>query len=323
MPGKADPDRAAVLQDWAETFGSPPPPYLSVAFMRKALAHEAQCRKHGGLPAATRRALKRIADGQAVTESTKQIAGPARISCGNGMAGPTRSRCWRRDTGWTAARGPRSRRSQSTSQARRGPARASSDCRIAQGAHEEDPLRHLYPQEFRGRAGAGVQLAPCPAGGLRRLHRQPEARGLGDADGPIRRWRPVRRQSGTPGAAAPPRRCPERPGRPDRGLQDRPAHPVARGLRQDRRRARCGRRVLRVGDAVLQHGHQHGPPDAEHASVLRAVRAGGHRGAHPGQDRGVQAQGALDGRQGAAGIRSRWADAEGQRDRGTDHPQAL
>jgi hypothetical protein len=76
MPGKADPDRAAVLQDWEETFGSPPPPYLSVAFMRKALAHEAQCRKHGGLPAATRRALKRIADGQAVTESTKQIARP-------------------------------------------------------------------------------------------------------------------------------------------------------------------------------------------------------------------------------------------------------
>jgi hypothetical protein len=76
MPGKADPDRAAVLQDWAETFGSPPPPYLSVAFMRRALAHEAQCRKHGGLPAATRRALKRIADGQAVTEINKQIARP-------------------------------------------------------------------------------------------------------------------------------------------------------------------------------------------------------------------------------------------------------
>jgi hypothetical protein len=136
---------------------------------------------------------------------------------------------------------PRSRRSQSTSQARLGPARASSGCRIAQGAaHEEDPLRDLYPQEFRGRSGAGVQLAPCPAGGLRRLHRQPEARGLGDADRPIRRWRPVRRQSGTPGATAPPRRCPERPGRPDRGLQDRPAHPVARGLREDRRRAGCG-----------------------------------------------------------------------------------
>jgi hypothetical protein len=65
-----------VLREWEETFGSPPPPYLSVAFIRKALAYEAQCRRHGGLPSTTRRALKRIADGQTVKESTKQIARP-------------------------------------------------------------------------------------------------------------------------------------------------------------------------------------------------------------------------------------------------------
>lgn len=29
MPGRADPDRAAVLQDWEETFGSSPPKYLT------------------------------------------------------------------------------------------------------------------------------------------------------------------------------------------------------------------------------------------------------------------------------------------------------
>ena len=38
------------------------------------------------------------------------------------------------------------------------------------------PLRDLYPQEQRGRAGTGLQLARRPARGLRGLHRQPEAR---------------------------------------------------------------------------------------------------------------------------------------------------
>ena len=76
MPGKADPERSAAQEDWQGAFGSPPPPYLSVAFMRKALAHQAQCRKHGGLPSATRRTLKRIAGGQAVAESTKEMTRP-------------------------------------------------------------------------------------------------------------------------------------------------------------------------------------------------------------------------------------------------------
>ena len=76
MPGRADPDRADATRDWEAAFGSPPPPYLSVAFMRKALAYDALCRMRGGLPSGTRRALRRIADGQAVRESTKQIARP-------------------------------------------------------------------------------------------------------------------------------------------------------------------------------------------------------------------------------------------------------
>jgi hypothetical protein len=69
MPGKADPGREQALQDCEETFGSPPPLYLSVAFMRKALAYDEQCRHHGGL-----RVL-------------------AHIWSGSGTAGPTRSRC--------------------------------------------------------------------------------------------------------------------------------------------------------------------------------------------------------------------------------------
>lgn len=76
MPGRADPERAAVLQEWEETFGSSPPSHLSVAFMRKALSYEAQCRTYGRLPAPTRRALKRIAEGQAIDEGTKQITRP-------------------------------------------------------------------------------------------------------------------------------------------------------------------------------------------------------------------------------------------------------
>ena len=69
MPGKADPGRPQAIGDWEETFGSPPPPYLSVAFMRKAVAYETQCRASGGLPAATRRVLRRISDGTPVADT--------------------------------------------------------------------------------------------------------------------------------------------------------------------------------------------------------------------------------------------------------------
>jgi hypothetical protein len=50
-------DRAALKSDWEETFGSPPPLYLSLGFMQKALAYERQCKSAGGLSAVTRRAL--------------------------------------------------------------------------------------------------------------------------------------------------------------------------------------------------------------------------------------------------------------------------
>jgi hypothetical protein len=71
VPGKADPDRAGLRQDWETTFGSPPPAYASVAFLRKALDHEAQVRREGGLPAATRRALRQIAEGTPVSEAAR------------------------------------------------------------------------------------------------------------------------------------------------------------------------------------------------------------------------------------------------------------
>ena len=55
--------RARLKIAWEEAFGSPPPPYLSVGFMRKALAHDRQCRTQGGLPASVRRRLAAIARG--------------------------------------------------------------------------------------------------------------------------------------------------------------------------------------------------------------------------------------------------------------------
>jgi hypothetical protein len=76
MPGKPHPQRDRVKARWEEVFGSPPPPYLSVAFMEKALAYEAQSRRRGGLSAATRKALARVAGGQPVAEASRGTLKP-------------------------------------------------------------------------------------------------------------------------------------------------------------------------------------------------------------------------------------------------------
>ena len=91
-----------------------------------------------------------------------------------------------------------------------------------------------------------------------------------------------------------------RQGRRDRRLQGRSADPQPRRLRQDRRRARRGRGLVRERHPVVQHDDQHGPADAQRAAVVRAVRARGYRRAHPRQDRGIEAQGHVDGRRRAA-----------------------
>lgn len=57
------------LAQWETVYGSSPPPYLSVPFMQKALAYEAQCKSSGGLPTGAKRALKRIAKGEPVAAS--------------------------------------------------------------------------------------------------------------------------------------------------------------------------------------------------------------------------------------------------------------
>lgn len=73
-----NPERPATLSEWEAVFGSPPPAYLSVPFMQKAIGHERQCRTLGGLPATTRRALKQIAAGKDIC-----AAAPVRLSTGS------------------------------------------------------------------------------------------------------------------------------------------------------------------------------------------------------------------------------------------------
>lgn len=76
MPGKADPARPKAIADWKAAFGAPPPPYLSVGFMQKAVAYATQCRTHGGLSRTTRRNLQKIASGTPVREAGTQTLSP-------------------------------------------------------------------------------------------------------------------------------------------------------------------------------------------------------------------------------------------------------
>ena len=55
-------DFASLRRVWEQAFGAAPPRSLSRVFMRRVLAYERQCRTHGGLSAATRRALAAMAN---------------------------------------------------------------------------------------------------------------------------------------------------------------------------------------------------------------------------------------------------------------------
>ena len=72
-----NPERPRTLQEWAAVFGSPPPAYLSVPFMQKAISYEQQCKALGGLSASTRRALRQIAGGEVIS-----LATPTKLSAG-------------------------------------------------------------------------------------------------------------------------------------------------------------------------------------------------------------------------------------------------
>jgi len=53
-----NPLRPLTLHQWQAVFGSPPPAYLSVPFMQKAIGHEQQSKALGGLPSASSRLLR-------------------------------------------------------------------------------------------------------------------------------------------------------------------------------------------------------------------------------------------------------------------------
>ena len=64
-------DFASLRRVWEQTFGATPPSSLSRVFLCRVLAYERQCRTHGGLSAATRRALAAMVNG------TPSSGGPA------------------------------------------------------------------------------------------------------------------------------------------------------------------------------------------------------------------------------------------------------
>src|SRR5215510_12036506 len=69
-----------------------------------------------------------------------------------------------------------------------------------------------------------------------------------------------------------------------------------------------------------------GPPDAQRAAVVCAIRARGHRRAHPRQDRCLQAQRAVGRRNGAAWLRTQgWqtSDRRGRSGAGSNNLQAI
>jgi hypothetical protein len=57
-------DRSGLRVAWTKTFKKPPPHFLSMLFMRKALIWEAQCKQYGGMPANLKRGLKSAANGK-------------------------------------------------------------------------------------------------------------------------------------------------------------------------------------------------------------------------------------------------------------------
>ena len=172
-------------------------------------------------------------------------------------------------------------------------------------------------------SGQRLQLARRPARGGRGLRRQPAERGMGAAAGPLRRRRVLRRQSGAPGLAAALARRGGWANRLHRGLQGGPPEPVADGLLQARGSLRPAEGLLRLRDAAFQHHRQHGPADAEYPAVLRPVRAGDHRRAHPRQDRRREEEGQTVRRNAGARIRPGERETRGQSDGGEVGPAHL
>lgn len=66
-------DRSGLRVAWRTAFREAPPHFLSMAFMRKALMWDTQCRRSGGIPADLKRALKASASGRSVRNPAPAI----------------------------------------------------------------------------------------------------------------------------------------------------------------------------------------------------------------------------------------------------------
>jgi len=69
-------DRAGCIAEWKIMVGEDVPKYLSITFMRKALAYEWQCKAFGGLPSSARRTLAALASGKPIEDAARPSIQP-------------------------------------------------------------------------------------------------------------------------------------------------------------------------------------------------------------------------------------------------------
>ena len=90
-------DFASLQRVWEQAFGAAPPRSLSRVFLCRVLAYERQCRTHGGLSAATRRALAAMANGTpgngAAAPAGSVSAGTHLVREWNGRTGASAIKC--------------------------------------------------------------------------------------------------------------------------------------------------------------------------------------------------------------------------------------
>ena len=101
-----------------------------------------------------------------------------------------------------------------------------------------------------------------------------------------------------------------------RGLQDRPAQPLDRRLRQPHGEVRQARRRVRRRHAAVRHLDAGRAPDAEPADLLRPVRTRDHRRTHARQGPRRAPARTVDGRPAAARLRRRARGRADRRERG-------
>ena len=308
---------AVLRARWRAVFRCDPPPAFGPDLLRRSLAYKLQEDVYGGLSATTRRELDRLV-AQIEKNPSARLSLPRRIKPGSLLL-----RDWKGKSHSVTvlARGYQydNRSYNSLSQIARaitgtrwnGPRFFGLVTRSrAMTRTEKRCAARSTPASRPRRAGAGVQLARRPARGLRGLHQVSQAH-----EG----WSAVRDRyddggfsggnAGTPCPAAAARRHRGRPGRCGGRLQGRPPDPFARWTSPRWSRCSTPRRLLRLRHPAVQHHHLDGPADAQRPAVLRPVRARGHRRAHPRQDRGLPAEGQVDGRRRPARLRPQGQEA--------------